>query len=132
MRSIPITELLLPERTMMTKPNASGGPMVSKRGANRHNPDKPFYYYACRKAVREKKCDAPTLRCDGVDTAVLDALRLQPLDEVAIQRIWNEIGDPLTDPMLQSMRAELSQAERKQRNLIKNFEDSTSIPKAVG
>ena len=108
-----------------------GGPIVSKRGANRHNPEKPFFYYVCRAAVREKKCDAPTIRCDDLDRAILEALRSQPLNEIEIQRIWKEIGDPLADPLLHALRDGISDMARRQKNLISNFEDEPSVPKAV-
>jgi len=51
----------------------SRGRFASKRSDNRHNRDKPFFYYVCRSAVREKKCNALTIRCDDLDKAVLDA-----------------------------------------------------------
>ncbi len=81
--------------------------------------------------MRKSKCDAPTIRCDDLDGAVLDALQSQPLNEAAIQRIWKQIGDPLADPLLQALRDEVIEKTRRQKNLVSNFEDRPSLPKAV-
>ncbi len=44
-------------------------------------------YLSEGRSRKEVRC--PTIRCDDLDKAVLDALRSQPLNEIEIQRIWN-------------------------------------------
>lgn len=103
-----------------------GGPLVSRRSGNRHKPDSPFYYYACRNNFKENKCAASSVSCDDLDRAVLDALRSQPLDEVTLRRTWNDLSDSLSDPVLQSLRCDLADHERRRNNLLKALEDGPS------
>lgn len=106
-----------------------GGPVVSRRSDNRHDRSKPYYYYVCRNArlEREKRtCDAPFVRCDDLDKAVLDALRQQPLDELAIQRVFNELTDAMADPLLHTLRDEIADKERRRNNLLKALEEGRS------
>lgn len=58
---------------------------------------------------------------------MLDALRSQLLNEVEVQRVWKEIGDPLADPMLHALRDEITNKTRKQKNLIEAFANGPRI-----
>ena len=57
-----------------------GGAVISWRGDNRHNKNKPYFHYACSNARKRHTCDVPLVRCDDLDRAVLEAVRSQPLD----------------------------------------------------
>lgn len=105
---------------------ACGGSVISCNSDNRHDLSRRYHYYACKNQRKNRSCDAPLVRCDDLDAAVLHELRSQSLDEAVIERLWEEISEESTDPSLRAARMAVVEKTRARDNLIRALEHGVS------
>ena len=110
--------------TGLVKCALCGGQMISWNADNRHDRSRRYRYYACKNQRNNGTCDAPLVRCDAVDVAVLDKLRSQSiLDDEALRVLWNDISEVSSDPALCAARKAINDKMSRRSNLVRALEE---------
>lgn len=91
--------------------------------SRKHYGNKMSSYYYCKTRSRSGQCTMSQIRCDKLDSLVLDAFKQIALDDSVIQKYLPKTEQKQDD--VKKLEKQISQKEKKISNLLNALEDAT-------